>query len=171
MRDCRRHTSYYCVKCTRELQMQPSGSAKARIFALCSPMVENNFFCFYRHSLGLGERDKAIADELKAQDAQKPKKYSFHTNRQGNKKGNGAFVGNVNTNISTNPVINTNGATHGAIGFSHNLLNIAAGETMVMPNSLPGSVNIPALAASHPAIIAAEVPSMPAVDCSSDGES
>lgn len=79
MKDCRRHTSYYCVKCTRDLQQQTSAGAKSKVFALCSPMVENNFHCFYRHSLGLGERDKASADELKAIEAQKPKKHTFYT--------------------------------------------------------------------------------------------
>ncbi len=79
MKDCRRHTSYYCVKCTRELQHQASGMVgKVKVYALCSPMVENNIYCFYRHSLGLGEREKAVAEELKAIDAQKPKKHSFH---------------------------------------------------------------------------------------------
>ncbi len=88
MKDCRRHTSYYCVKCTRELQHQTSGMVgKVKVYALCSPMVENNIYCFYRHSLGLGEREKAVAEELKAIDAQKPKKHSFHLHRNSKKPG------------------------------------------------------------------------------------
>lgn len=86
-------------------------------------MVENNFFCFYRHSLGLGERDKATAEGLKALDSQKPKKYVFHNNR-GSKKGIHAVSVNVGPSDPTT--------------MPHVLLSMTSGNTM--PASIPAGV-------------------------------
>ena len=119
MRDCRRHTSYYCVKCTRLLDNNHNNdnsttnsngpvltsairttAKRNRVFALCSPLVENNLYCFYRHALELPERTTAEVDQLKALDCSRPKKQQQHFPPPKEKRFRKDNNNNINININ-----------------------------------------------------------------------
>lgn len=52
MKGCGKHTSFYCVKCTTLLNMSKNTGKRARVYAICSPTVQNANYCFYQHCHG-----------------------------------------------------------------------------------------------------------------------